>query len=68
MEKEILNLLGFKLNSPNAMHFLRIYVELLKIPKEVTTVAMVRSENRNKDESLKKYVISKQFPSSSSLN
>ena len=41
MEKSILNLLGFRLNAPNSMHFLKIYVELMKIPNDVAIVAMV---------------------------
>lgn len=41
MEKDILNLLGFKLNAPNSMHFLKIYVTLLQIPEQITVIAMV---------------------------
>ena len=41
MEKIILNLLGFKLNAPNAMHFLKIYVTLLQIPEQITVIALV---------------------------
>ena len=42
MEKEILNLLDFKLVSPNTMHFLKIYIALFKIPESVSVVALVK--------------------------
>ena len=45
MEKIILNILGFKLNAPNAMHFIKIYVTLLQVPEQVTVIAMVKSLN-----------------------
>jgi len=41
MEKVILNLLGFRLNAPNSMHFLKVYIALLKIPDDVAVCAMV---------------------------
>ena len=40
MEKIILNLLGFKLNAPNAIHFLKVYVTLLQIPEQITIIAL----------------------------
>lgn len=42
MEKEVLNLLDFKLISPNTMHFLKIYLALFKIPEGVSVIAMVK--------------------------
>ena len=41
MEKEILNLLGFNLVAPNAMHFLKIYIALFQIPDNVAVIASV---------------------------
>ena len=48
MEKIILNLLGFKLNAPNAIHFLKVYVTLLQIPEQITIIALVISMLMNK--------------------
>jgi hypothetical protein len=41
MEKEIINTLGFRLNAPNSMHFLNIFIALLKIPEDVSMMAWV---------------------------
>jgi hypothetical protein len=42
MEKVILNFLGFRLNTPNAMQFAKILVHLLSIPDETALIAMVK--------------------------
>ncbi len=42
MEKEILNVLNFKLSCPTSMIFLKIYLALFQIPEKVGLLALVK--------------------------